>query len=57
MSSKNILVNVILFSHIVLSIQLNLNRSYTYQNSWEIDTNLLDYDDDSTEKFDPCLVK
>ena len=51
MSFKYIIttMNVILALHIRFSTQFNHNKSDTYQKNWSIETNLLDFDDDSNE--------
>lgn len=44
-------MNVILALHIRFSTQFNHNKSDTYQKNWSIETNLLDFDDDSNEEL------
>lgn len=53
MSTKHIIatLNVILALQIRFSTQLNHNQSDTYQPEWSIETNLLDFDDDSNEQL------
>lgn len=53
MSTKHIIatLNVILALQIRFSTQLIHNQSDTYQPEWSIETNLLDFDDDSNEQL------
>lgn len=55
MSPKHIIatINVILALLIRFSTQLNHSQSDTYQtqSEWSIETNLLDFDDDSNEQL------
>lgn len=55
MSTKHIIstINVILALLVTFSTQLNYNQSDTYQdlNEWSLETNLLEFNDDSNEQL------